>query len=112
MEKTKGVKSTERGNEYELSSLEGKVIHSETFPTGYGSCLHLLLDSDRNIIRWQNSSTTPIMFVKVGDRIRGFYHNVNENIIYLDAYELLNEQDDVLTRACQKGYVFVDKEYF
>jgi hypothetical protein len=115
MEKSKGVRSNERGNERDLCKLEGKVVFSETVPTGYGSCLKLKLDFTSEImfeeVRWQNLIRNGcIACVKSKDRIRGFYHQSDgKRIVYLDAYELLDDEGNVLTRTHQLGYGFTEK---
>jgi hypothetical protein len=110
MKKSQGVKSLEKGREYFLNSLCGKVIFSETVTTRYGSCLTLKLDfeSDEKFeeVSWQN--IRDFAFIKSGDKIRGFYNQFNQKRVFLEAYEILDESDNVLTRTRKEGYKFVE----
>ena len=110
MDKAIKVNHYENGIEKILTSIEGLVIFSETKPTGYGSCLNVFIKSDEGLadIRWQNSPNNAD--IRVGDRIRGFYRNKEMNIIYMEAYEILNDKNEVLTRARKEGYRFIDPE--
>ena len=99
MEKSKKVNNT-------TGSVSGKVVFSQTKGTGYGSCLELKLENEDKEYWWQEQKSIPA-FIKVGDRIRGFYSGYSDHqIIVLDAYELLDENDKVLTRTCKRGYEF------
>ena len=109
MKKAKEVRKNEIGNECSLHSMEGTVIFSETIPTEYGSCLDLKLDFfPVENIRWQNAFHSPVANIQVGNKIRGFYDTREIFMIYLEAYELMDEKGNVLTRARQKGYNFID----
>ncbi len=105
--KKSGLRNDERGREKQICfTVEGKVVFSETKPTSYGSNLVLKLDKLSQEIGWTHQSRIPAHIV-VGDSIRGHYRQSSENIILLDAYELLRGQE-VITRACAPGYSFVD----
>ena len=110
MFKAKEVKSTDGGDGLDslsLSSLEGVVIFSET----KDDKLNLIVDKEHGLkLKWCNYPSTA--FIKVGDRIRGFYRNIehykDEKVAYLNAYELLDDEENVLTRSCKPDYAFVE----
>jgi hypothetical protein len=99
--------SIEHNDRETLRQVEGLVVFSQTKATGYGSCLEISLENVEGGIWWQEQKSIPA-FIKVGDRIRGFYTS-SSNPIVLDSYELLDMNDNVLTRASRKGYDFIDE---
>ena len=102
-----------------LNEIKGKIIFSETLPTGYGSCLEFKIDGKEDLVRWQEQKNIPLPAL-VGQIIRGFYecggyHRNDEDelqrVIYLDGYELQNMQGEVLTRALKsRKYKFIEAE--
>lgn len=107
MEKAKGVIAKDEAERRagELSVVEGRVVYSETKETAYGSCLSIGLEGDEREFWWQHQAVIPVHIV-VGNKIRGFYTH-NSSPPSFEAYELLNEKGDVLTRGISKKFTFV-----
>jgi hypothetical protein len=103
MQRCKSLVALERVT---IREVKGLVVFSQTKQTAYGSCLELRLKHVDRDIWWQEQANIPA-FIKSGDTIRGFYTS-NSSQIVLDAYELLDENDNVLTRSCKRGYEFQD----
>jgi len=73
----------------------------------------LIVDKEHGLkLKWCNYQSTA--FIRVGDRIRGFYENVlpcssiKMQEANLCAYELLDDKENVLTRSCKPDYAFVE----
>lgn len=101
MKKVKEVRKV--STKERLEEITGKVIFSEEDPL-YG--LLLKIDECYKYISWEGVNAN----IRVGDIIRGFYEEDFHKAIKLMAYELLNEQGDVLFRASSNSrYRFVEE---
>lgn len=87
-----------------LEEVCGKITFAEVKPTGYGSCLTLKIENCPQEVWWQEQSRMP-MNASVGQRLRGFYNGTSNSnkVICLEAYELLDSKENVLSRASKLG---------
>jgi len=104
MRKVKEVKHSTTNER--LEEITGKVIHSElTILETPRSRLHIIgLDNFANNMGWDGYPA----FIKVGDTLRCFYEKYS-GLLRLRAYEILNGKREVLFRASDIGYCFVEE---
>ena len=92
---------------FKLREISGEVNFVEI--AGHRGSLNLRIDGCDKKIWWQQQETRPI-FVRAGDKLRGFYENISNEgcVISLEAYEILNN-GKVLCRGTKSDkYRFIE----
>ena len=90
-----------------LEEITGNINFSEQLPPAafFGNCLVLKIDGCYRYVVWRGNTVN----IRVGDILRGFYQRSYSEDIGLIAYELLNDNGEVLFCASDTGYCFVEE---